>query len=628
MRAFPFSNARWVCALFVAVGVFGTVQAKDDAADRSVTVENNTQSYVVNADGSFVLNAEKVVRINEERAIKFSAQRGVSYNRSLDTLEIVEAFTQKPDGRRVRVDRDRIREQQERASADAPMFQDTRVKVVIFPEVAVGDRLSLRYTLTRKTAMFPGEFTDISTASLHPTDNHSLIYDLPAEKPLRADARGFTPSEPAAAPGRKVYRWDYVQADKTRPEQYAVAYTDYGQFLAVSTFAGYKDLARAYQARAVVDVTPDITRLAQKLTAGLPTPRAKALALSDWVRKNIRYVAVYIDAGGVVPHPAQAVLDNRYGDCKDHVALLEALLKAVDIDSSPALINLGNAYTLPNVAALAPINHVITYIPSLELYLDSTASSIAAGYLPPQDLDKPVLLTRTGEMARTPATQPGRTSSTLVLKVDDKGAADFIQISHAEGWRTEVTRFMVKSLQPLQREQIVAKTLRSHGQMGSGTLQTDALDSDASSFQTVLAGHTENLVNLPGPMGVPALSRLGGSIVQDVLILSIEKVREQNFFCFAGESVEEARFEFPQSVTILALPTPVSLKGADMTYDARYERDGNSVRVSRTFKFSHPQAVCSPEWFKAEQPMIKAMFSDLKSQIIVQAAQNSGLATK
>ncbi len=69
--------------------------------------------------------------------------------------------------------------------------------------------------------------------------------------------------------------------------------------------------------------------------------------LSDWVRKNIRYVAVYVGAGGVVPHSAQAVLDNRYGDCKDHVALLEALLKAVAIESSPALINAGNAYVLP-----------------------------------------------------------------------------------------------------------------------------------------------------------------------------------------------------------------------------------------------------------------------------------------
>ncbi len=628
MRAFPFLQVRRWCVLVVAVGVLGTAQAKDDATDRSVTIEKNTQAFVINADGSYVLNADEVVRINEERAIKFSAQRAVTYNRSLDTLDILEAFTQKPDGRKVMVSADRIREQQERASADAPMFQDSRVKVVIFPDVAVGDRLNLRFQLTRKTAMFPGEFTALSIASQNPTEAYSLTYDLPIEKILYADARGFTPSTPVAAPGRKVYRWDYVQAEKTRPEQSAVAYTDYGQMLAVSTFTDYKAMARAYEARATVELTPAITELAQTLTAGLTTSREKALALSDWVRKNIRYVAVYLDVGGVVPHSAQSVLDNRYGDCKDHVALLEALLKAVAIESSPALINLGNAYTLPTVAVMRPINHVITYVPSLALYLDSTASAIAAGYLPPQDLDKPVLLTRTGEMARTPATQSNKITSELVFKVDEKGAADFTQTSHTEGWRTEVMRYMVRSLPPTEREQVVVKTLRRHGQTGSGTLQTDALDGDAPRFKTVLAGHTENLISLPGPIGVPALSRLGGSIVQDVLFFSAEKVRAQNFTCFANESVEKARFEFPQSVNILAVPKSVSLKGADMTYEARYERDGNSVQVSRAFTFSHPGAVCSPEWFKAEQPMIEAMTNDLKNQIIVQAAQDSGLAAK
>lgn len=166
---------------------------------------------------------------------------------------------------------------------------------------------------------------------------------------------------------------------------------------------------------------------------------------------------------------------------------------------------------------------------------------------------------------------------------------------------------------------MIQKMLRSSGQAGNGTLQTDALDGDASGFNTTLAGRTENLVNVPGPIGVPALSRLGSYIAQDVQVLSVEKKRVQNFTCFAGESVEKARFEFPASLTILALPKTVSLKGADVTYDASYERSGNTVLVSRTLAFNHPEAVCSPEWFKSMQPMIEAMFNDLKSQIIVQA---------
>ena len=380
-----------------------TVQAATDETDHSATFEKNQQSYVINADGSFVQTIELVTRINEERAIKNNAQRSLSYNRSLETLEVLEAFTQKADGRQVKVGAEQIKEQQETASSEAPMFQDSRVKVVIFPQVAVGDRLVLRYQRQRTTALFPQQFEDFFVPDFYDTEQLSLSYDLPADKPLFVDARGFKASTPAAAAGRKVYRWDYVPQAKARIETGAVSYVDYGQFLAVSTFASYKDFAQAYEARAQVEVTPAITALAKQLTANLTTPHSKALALSDWVRKNIRYVAVYVGAGGVVPHPAQAVLDNRYGDCKDHVALLEAMLRAVAIESSPVLVNLGNSYTLAKVPTLGVLNHAITYVPALDLYLDSTATAIAAGYLPIPVLGKPVLLTQSGELAKTPA---------------------------------------------------------------------------------------------------------------------------------------------------------------------------------------------------------------------------------
>ena len=62
-------------------------------------------------------------------------------------------------------------------------------------------------------------------------------------------------SLPAAAPGRKVYRWDYVPADRARIEASAVSYLDYGHYLAVSTFTDFKQFAQAYQARAKVGTT-------------------------------------------------------------------------------------------------------------------------------------------------------------------------------------------------------------------------------------------------------------------------------------------------------------------------------------------------------------------------------------
>ncbi|WEX15908.1 DUF3857 and transglutaminase domain-containing protein [Pseudomonas sp. G11] len=599
------------CVLFAA-------KARADYTDLSLTHERDIQSYVVNADGSFVLDVERVMRINEERALKPNAQRSVSYNRTLETLNIVEAYTLKPDGRKVVVSADQIKEQQEAVSAEAPMFQDSRVKVVIFPELQVGDRMVMRYQRHRNTPLFPRQFEDLSSPDFYQSEQVRLIYDMPANMQLHADSRGFNASTPTTANGRTVYRWDLEKTEKNRVEDGSVAYTDYGQFLAVSTFTDYKQFAQAYAARAQVEVTPAMTKLAKELTANLDTPRSKALVLSDWVRKNIRYVAVYIGAGGVVPHSAQTVLDNRYGDCKDHVALLEALLKAVAIESSPALINSGNAYVLPKVPTLGLLNHVITYVPSLDLYLDSTATPIAAGYLPIPELGKPVLLTQAGERAHTPSNQQGKIATTLTFKINAKGAADFTHDSIAQGWSAEINRFIFKAMQPADRNQLVQKILSMYGQSGSGVIETDSLEGTSDTFKSTINGRTNNLVNLPGPTGTPTLSSLAGGIAQSVFSLIAEKERTQTFTCLSGEISEVARLEFPGKVKILAVPKSVSVKQAGFDYRSTYVKKGNTVLITRHYMFTKPDILCTPEDFVAMQPAIDGMVNDLKSQVIVQ----------
>ena len=82
------------------------------------------------------------------------------------------------------------------------------------------------------------------------------------------------------------------------------------------------------------------------------------------------------------------------GDCKDHTTLLQALLAVKGIASTPVLINSGDAYTLPEVPAVDIFNHVINYVPSLDLYADSTARYTSFGLLPFDDSGKPVIHSR------------------------------------------------------------------------------------------------------------------------------------------------------------------------------------------------------------------------------------------
>ncbi|HAT29294.1 MAG TPA: hypothetical protein DCW29_00100 [Janthinobacterium sp.] len=610
------------CALaFALLGGAGAARARDTGTDPSMVIEQYAQAYVVNADGSYRLTVDDVRRIAQEPAIAAHGQYYISYNRTLDEVDEIAAYTEKPDGRRVPVSAEQIKDQQEAVSTDAPMFQDTSVKAVVFPDVAVGDRLVLHYVLRRTIALFPGHFEDLSSSQFYLNKAFSLSYDMPAAMPLYSDAVGFRAVAVAAAPGRKRYQWVYEPGENIRIENDSVSYLDYGKRLAVSTFADYAAFARAFYARAQDKgaVTPAIAALAAQLTAGLDTPRAKALALGDWVRRNIRYVGVYIGPGGVVPHPAATVLEQRYGDCKDHASLLGALLAAAGIASDGALINGDNVYRLPVTPTLGIFNHMITYIPSLALYLDSTADAVAAGYLPLQDLDKPVLLIQSGRLARTPSSQAERSRNRIEFHIGKNGDSLFRVAKTSAGATAEPYRQAVRDTKPADRDLLVEHMLQAFGQRGFGVLDAGQLDGTGDEYQMVFAGKSENFANLPGPTGVGTSFNFWGGVAESLAALAREKDRRQDFICPAIDSEEETGFDFAPEVNILALPAPFTLHQAGVDYRAEYLRKGNAISVRRRLVFSPAGMVCTAADYRVLRPLVERIERDLKSQIIIQS---------
>jgi transglutaminase-like putative cysteine protease len=441
------------------------------------TNEGETQTFTVNADGSFSKLDSMTLRVNSEAGVARVAQQYVWFNRNMADVQILEAYTITADGVRHDVQPDQIRDVQEARSFNAPMFQDIQEKVIVFPAVEPGARVHLSYRKTQKQPLVPGEFSDFTPPDLVPTRNFRLIYDLPSDKPLYADARGFTALQPVTREGRTRYEYRYDKAHFSRLERGSIAYVSYGDRLMVSTFPDYATFAASYKASSSDATTHDVTvtRLAQNLTAHDRTPRDKAKTLYDWVRRNVRYVSIYVGRGSVVPHSASAILANRYGDCKDHVALYGALLDAVGVRNEPALISSGSIYTLPSVPGYGVINHAITWLPDLQHYADSTASNVEFGFLPWSDMNRPTVLVNQGVVAQTPATELTTRSTDLSIKVEPDGSASFTYRLEASGATAEQARAMLRAQTPAQREESIQAELRSANLRGTATLTTTDL---------------------------------------------------------------------------------------------------------------------------------------------------------
>jgi transglutaminase-like putative cysteine protease len=86
-------------------------------------------------------------------------------------------------------------------------------------------------------------------------------------------------------------------------------------------------------------VSEDLKSLVHELTTGIIDKDDQILRLVRFVQNDIRYTGFEGGISGYKPHAPSKVLAQRFGDCKDKSWLLVNLLKAIDVEAMPVLIN-------------------------------------------------------------------------------------------------------------------------------------------------------------------------------------------------------------------------------------------------------------------------------------------------
>ncbi|MDE1184557.1 DUF3857 domain-containing protein [Paraburkholderia sp.] len=587
------------------------------------TLESDTHLFVIQRDGSVEEHDDALLRANTASGIDDIAQRYVWFNKDIEQVQLVKAETIDPSGAVHPVSPDGIRDVQEPRSAGAPTFQDGVLRTVIFPGVGVGSRVRLEFRKTRIKPLQAGTFAYLVEPNRVPVEHQTLIFDLPADVPLYADTRGYVAREPVTENGRTRYTFDYRHGPYAALESGSTGYANWGDRLMVSTVPDYAAFAQRYRS-AAVDPTmsdPAIVQLAQSLTANTSDPHDKARILYDWVRFNIRYVALFLGETAAIPHKATDILRNRYGDCKDVVALYGALLAAVGIGSEAVLLNLGPYYTLPSVPGYgtSAINHAIIWIPSLSQFADLTAGGVAFGYLPSSVMDRPVLLVDQGVIARTPAEQARRRSVRMQFDVNADGAASYAYRVVDGGVSAELERNVFRRATRQRAQQIAAGRLLLAGLHGSARISVDDVRATHGDFSTVMQGTIDHFVWPDGTTAVPAFSSLGGGIASQVAGWLAEPVRTQDWTCVGGEFDEASVFTFPANVRMTDFPRDVDVANPFFTYSARYVFDEHSrvLQVTRRFAARFGKQACSAGDFDAMRDGLVKVERDLDSQIVL-----------
>lgn len=601
--------------------------------DTPVVVSHAFDTYRIESDGRFTDTVEVVKQVKTAKGIQEAAQKQLAYSDSLQAIDVLEAYTETPDGKKISVAKDKILTQESPVSANAPMFSDYKIKVIVFPRVEVGSKLHYRYVRTQKTPLFPGEFSTIEEYPLdQQIDDARLTVVAPKGLKLHVqtvDMKGGASDCSAADKGKQCYVWTMKNPVMQAPEPLSVSSLDYSPRVAISTFVDYPAVAAAYEARAAdkSKVTPKIRELADRLTKGIDDKNKQAEVLYNWVSKNIRYVAVYLGTGGVVPHDADTVLANRYGDCKDHVALLQALLAAKGIDSSGVLVNLGTTYWLPDIATAPGVfNHIITYIPSLDRYVDSTLQYARFGDLAASEFGKPVLVAKslpgTEQLSALPLHGASPTATHIVVKMQTSpdGSVTGTTAIQDTGAAELADRMIIAGLPVGQDEVISNRILAGIGENGSGSFDKGDPHDLEKPYAYGAKFKLPNYISLPGPGAFVMPSGLHGFLGIDGLVMVTAK--EEHKFPLAGfadfAKHEDYTLELPPGLKVTNVPKNVKLKTAVGEYESVYTLKGQSLRVVRDLKTTLHSATCNPAQYAQVREFAQVIGKDLRAQVLYQ----------
>lgn len=586
-------------------------------------IEKFDQHTVIHRNGKFTESTKYATRIGTEAGVDTESNHEFEYRPDRETLKIIDAYTLTPDGRKFRVQRDWIRVSAD-VTKDGRNFDSTKKITIVFPKVSVGAKL---YSHTVKKVFNPpnkNRFSDYSSLSSNYVFEE-FVFTLQTPKSLKlklnVDTDSFEGGIIRETKDRLVYQFKASQPSARQRTSGQTDSSDYAPRLLFTTYSDYVDIGREYEKSSArkTRVTSSVRKLAGEVTAGIEKKSEKIRALHDWVKKNIRYVSSTVGDGGFVPRDVDYILSQRFGDCKDHVVVLRSLLRAVGIESSPALINQGTSYKLRDGPAVSkPLNHVILYIPSEDLYLDPTARLAPFGILNDQLLDKPVVLTALNRLHKTPnmSADSNRVESMSDMSLREDGSIEGKNTSTLFGTLDIDARYDFASKENDPESKTVGDLLYRFNEVGTGSVSFTPPQDTEKNFRWDSSFNLAQVANLTKRDAFSLPIGIAPAFIGLKTIYLPQPKGDLPYVCYSYSAIEELRLHLPSSIRVEQIPSDLFFEINNIKYQATYQLKDSILYAKREFRVSRPTMTCNADDFNNWLDALSNIRADFRSKII------------
>ena len=224
------------------------------------------------------------------------------------------------------------------------MYDGRQTLSIVIDDVRVGDEIDYAFSLAGSNPVFDGKF--VRTIWLRNTRGPEALHQVRLLAPATREIRYRVPAKDVEVSTHllgdlreTVFRRQNVPRFVFEPLAPYSAFL--GEQLQFSEFADWAEVARwGAELFAPQPGGRLLDQEAQEISVVNPAPAGRLLAALDFVQKEVRYFGTEIGVSTQRPAAPETVMKQRFGDCKDKVALLRALLARLNIPSTPVLVSL------------------------------------------------------------------------------------------------------------------------------------------------------------------------------------------------------------------------------------------------------------------------------------------------
>jgi tetratricopeptide (TPR) repeat protein len=362
----------------------------------------------------------------------------------------------------------------------------------------------------------------------------------------------------------------------------------------VSTYRSWDEMGRWYWGLVKDQFVPDdeVRRRAEALTSGLKDETAKVRAVYDYVVQKTRYVALEFGIHGYQPYRCAQIFARGFGDCKDKATLIVTMLGALGIKATPVIVRTGNKGDIEaSPASLAPFDHLIAYVPSLDLYLDGTAEYTGSLELPAMDRGAVALQVNEGDAKLVHLPDPPPSSSVSAHRLDASLAADGgaqldwrVDVSGVEAsqWRV---RFHAAATRRRRVQDVIAAILPGSEVTA---IETGDLEDIEQNVTMHVRGKMSQFARAEGDALTVPLGRKE-HMVRDYAPLATRKLDVR--LPAQWTEVDDWIVRLPSGAKVRSLPAPARGSSPFGSYAVEVEVNGNALHVKTTVALARTRIV-------------------------------------